>query len=98
MGPQLDLLEEVRATTEQTIAHYQNLMAKNYNTKVKPYHFQVGDLVLRKVTTVTRDPAQGKLGSNWEGLIRSSTTIEKGLTTLRPSMGKNSITHGIPST
>ena len=26
-----------------------------------------GDLVLRKVTTATRDPAQGKLGPNWKG-------------------------------
>ena len=42
-------------------------MAKYYNTKVKPCHFQVGDLVLRKVTTVIRDPAYGKLGPNYEG-------------------------------
>ena len=26
-----------------------------------------GDLVLRKVTTATRDPARAKLGPNWKG-------------------------------
>lgn len=41
-------------------------MAKSYNMKVKPRHFEVGDLVLRKVTIATKDPTQGKLGSNWE--------------------------------
>ena len=33
---QLNLLDEVRATMEQRIARYQDLMAKHYNTKVKP--------------------------------------------------------------
>ena len=36
---QLDLLDEVRATLEQMMARYQDLMAKHYNTKVKPRHF-----------------------------------------------------------
>ena len=69
---QLDLLDEVRATAEQRIAHYQDLMAKHYNTKVKT-HFQVEDLVLRKVTIATKDPMLGKLGS--------LTAIERGPTT-----------------
>ena len=64
MRLQLDLLDEVRMTTGQRIACYQDLMAKYYNIKVKPQLFQVGDLVLRKVTTATKDPMQGKLGLN----------------------------------
>ena len=32
--------------------------------------FNIGDLVLRKVTLATKDPAQGKLGPTWEGLYR----------------------------
>ena len=40
------------------MAHYQDLMAKHYNARVRPCHFQVGDLVLRKVTTVTKEPIQ----------------------------------------
>jgi len=64
MWLQLDLLDEVRIMAEQRITHYYHLMAKHYNTKVKPQHFQVEDLVLRKVTTVTKDLTHGKLGSN----------------------------------
>ena len=36
---QLDRLDEVRAMTEQQIVHYQDLMAKCYNTKLKLRHF-----------------------------------------------------------
>ena len=53
-------------------------MAKHYNTKVKPRHFQVMDLVLRKVTLATKDPVQGKLGPNWEGLYRIVDCHRKG--------------------
>ena len=31
-------------------------MAKHYDTKVRRRHFEVGDLVLRKVTIATNDP------------------------------------------
>ena len=67
---QLDLLDEVRATTEQRLAQYQNLIAKHYNSKVKHKDFQVGDLVLRKVTGATKNTSQGKVGPNWEGPYR----------------------------
>ena len=63
----LDLLDEVRAMAKQRMACYQDLMAKHYNIKVKPRHFSVGDLVLRKLMTSTKDAIQGKLGPNWEG-------------------------------
>ena len=46
------------------ITRYQDLMVKHYNIKVKPCHFKVRDLVLRKVTTATRNLAYGKLGPN----------------------------------
>ena len=61
---QLDLVDKVRATAKQRLARYQNLMAKHYNSKVRHKDFQVGDLVLRKVTDAIRDPFQGKLGPN----------------------------------
>ena len=57
MCPQLDLVDEVRAEAEQRLARYQDLMAKNYNSKVRHKDFNVGDLVLRKVTSTTRDPS-----------------------------------------
>jgi hypothetical protein len=49
---------------------YQEKMAQHYNLKVKPRQFSIGDLVLRKVTLATKDPSQGKLGPNWEGLYK----------------------------
>jgi hypothetical protein len=49
---------------------YQEKMTRHHNTKVKGKRFEVGDLVLRKVTLATRDPTQGKFGPNWEGPYR----------------------------
>ena len=64
---QLDLVDEVRTTAEQRLAWYWDLMAKHYNSRVKRRDFQVGDLILRKVTGTMRDPSQENLGPNWEG-------------------------------
>ena len=66
----MDLLDEVRATAEQRLAWYQELMVKHYNSRVKHWDFKVGNLVLRKVIGATRDPTQGKLDPNWEGPYR----------------------------
>lgn len=46
------------------MTQYQDLIAKHYNAKVKLRHFCIEDLVLRKVTTATKDPTQGKLRPN----------------------------------
>lgn len=62
----LNLLDEVQAIVEQQMARYQDLMARHYNTKVRPQHFSFRDLVLRNVTGDTKDATQGKLGPNWE--------------------------------
>ena len=55
MHLQLDLVDEVRATIEQRLAWYQNLMAKHFNSKVRYRDFQVRDLILRKVMGSTKD-------------------------------------------
>jgi len=39
------------------MAKYQQKMAKYYNQKVKLKRFGIGDLVLRRVTLATKDPA-----------------------------------------
>ena len=49
---------------------YQQKMADYYNKRVKLRRLDIGDLVLRKVTSATRDSAQGKLGPTWEGPYR----------------------------
>ena len=77
MRLQLDLVDEVRATAEQRMVHYQNLMVKHYNSNVRHRDFQVSDLVLRKVMGATRDPSQGKLDPNWEGPYRTASWQRK---------------------
>jgi len=57
------------------MAKYQQKMAEYYNQRVKLKRFNIGDLVLRKVTPVMKDLAQGKLGPTWEGPYKSSTTL-----------------------
>ncbi|XP_075640454.1 uncharacterized protein LOC142612222 [Castanea sativa] len=66
----LDCLDEVRDQASQRMAKYQQKMAEYYNQKVKLKIFDIGDLVLRRVTLVTKDPTQGKLGPTWEGPYR----------------------------
>ena len=56
MRLQLDLVDELRTVAEQRLAQYQDRMAQYYNSRVRHRDFQVGDLVLRKVMGVVRDP------------------------------------------
>ena len=63
----LDLIDEVRIDAEHRTAKYKNLMARQYDAMVKPRHFNIGDLVLKKVSLATNDPTHGKFGPNWEG-------------------------------
>ena len=63
----LDLINEVRMDEKQWIARYKNLMARQYNAMIKPRHFNIGDLVLKRVSLATKNPTHGKLGPNWEG-------------------------------
>ena len=58
----LDLIDEVRMDAEQRTARYKSLMTRQYNAMVKPRRFNIGDLVLKRVTLTTRNPAHGKLG------------------------------------
>ena len=66
----LDLIDEVRTDAEHKTARYKNLMARQYDAMVKSRRFNIGDLVLRKVSLAVKNPAHGKLGLNWEGLYR----------------------------
>ena len=66
----LDLIDEVRMDAEQRTARYKSLMARKYDAMVKPRRFNIGDLVLKRVSLATRNPTHGKLGPNWEGPYR----------------------------
>ena len=60
----LNLIDEVRADAEHRVAKYKNLMTRQYDAMVKPRRFNIGDLVLRKVSLATKNPTHGKLGPN----------------------------------
>ena len=58
----LDLIDEVRMDAEQRTARYKNLMARQYDAMVKPRRFNIGDLILKKVTLATRNQPMGNWG------------------------------------
>ena len=60
----LDLIDEVRMETKQRTTRYKNLMARQYDAVVKPIRFNIGDLVLKRISLVTKNPANGKLRPN----------------------------------
>ena len=74
----LDLLDEARDQAEAKTIAYQQKMAHYHDWRVKHKEFKVGDLVLRKVILATKDPAQGKLGSTWEGPHRVIKFYKRG--------------------
>ena len=63
----LDLMDEVRMDAEQRVAHNKNLMSKHPDALVKPRQFSIEDLILKKVSLATKNPAHEKLGPNWRG-------------------------------
>ena len=60
----LDLIDEVMMDAEQRTARYKNLMARQYDAMVKPGCFNIGDLILKRISLATKNPAHGKLGPN----------------------------------
>ena len=52
------------------MARYKNLTGTQYDAIVKPRRLNIGDLVLKRVSLEIKNPAHGKLGSNWEGPYR----------------------------
>ena len=66
----LDCLDEVRDEASSRMTKYQRKMAEYYNKRVKLRQLNIRDLILRKVTTATKDLIQGKLGPIWEGPYR----------------------------
>lgn len=62
----LDCLDKTRDNAFRRMARYQQKMSGYYNQRVKLRRFNIGDIVLRKVTLATKNPAHGKLGPTWE--------------------------------
>ena len=60
----LDLIDEVRMNVKQRTARYKNLMPRQYDEMVKPRRFNIGDVVLKRVSLATRNLAYRKVGPN----------------------------------
>ena len=66
----LDLIEERKEKVMVQLAYYQHKLKQGYDANVKLRPLAPRDLVLRKVLGITKNPAWGKLGPNWEGSYR----------------------------
>ena len=60
---QLNLLDEKRLRAADYVRAYQKKMARAFKKQVKPRPLQIGDLVLRVIRGLIRDP-QGKFRPN----------------------------------
>ena len=63
----LDCLDETRVEASKKMAKYQQKMIEYYNKRVKLRRLNIGDLVLHRITSATKDSAQGKLRPTWIG-------------------------------
>ena len=60
----LDLIKEWRENATVQLAYYQHKLKQSYDTNVKLRSLSPGDLVLRKVLGITKNPALRKLRPN----------------------------------
>ena len=52
------------------LTYHQHKLKQGYDAKVKLRPLEPGDLLLRKVLGIAKNPTWEKLGPNWEGLYR----------------------------
>jgi len=60
------MIDEKRAKTLYHRQSYHKRVAKSFNRKVRPRHFEINDIVLRKVIPIILDPCR-KFTPNYEG-------------------------------
>ena len=60
------------------LAYYQHKLKQGYDTNVKLRPLVPGDLLLRKVLGIAKNPAWGKLRPNWEGPYRITSVASIG--------------------
>ena len=79
LGGSLDLVEERRERATIHLAYYHQKLKCGYDANVKLRPLVAGDLVLRKVVGVAKNPSWGKLGLNWEGPFRITSVVGIGV-------------------
>jgi len=75
----MDFIDERRDQVMIRVQNYQQAAARYYNSNIKIRRFEVGELVLRKVFSNTRELNAGKLGTNWEGPYRITEVVRDGV-------------------
>jgi len=71
----LDFIDKRKDQTMIRVQNYQQVAARFYNSNIKILRFSVGELVLRKVFSNTREINAEKLGTNLEGPYRISEVV-----------------------
>ncbi|XP_069150236.1 uncharacterized protein [Solanum lycopersicum] len=70
-------IEEKRLTSICFGQLYQQRMARAYNKKVRPWNFEVGQLVVKRILPL-KDEAKGKFVPNWQGPYVIKKVLSKG--------------------
>ncbi|XP_060212135.1 uncharacterized protein LOC132639724 [Lycium barbarum] len=84
---QLSVIDEKRLTAICFGQLYQQMMARTYNKKVRPRHFEVGQLVVKRILP-HQEEARGKLAPNWQGPYVIKQVLSKGDLQLSDIEGK----------
>ncbi|PHT77308.1 hypothetical protein T459_20830 [Capsicum annuum] len=84
---QLSLIDEKRLTSVCHGQLYQKRMAQAYKKKVRPRHFEVGQLVLRRILPHQIE-AKGKFSPNWQGPFIVKKVLPNGASYLTDIEGK----------
>ncbi|KAL1216068.1 hypothetical protein V5N11_012806 [Cardamine amara subsp. amara] len=61
------------------IQNYQQATARFYNSRLRQRRFSVGQLVLRKVFSNTKERNAGILGTRWEGPYQITEIVRPGI-------------------
>ncbi|XP_060200749.1 uncharacterized protein LOC132629021 [Lycium barbarum] len=84
---QLSLIDEKRLTAVCFGQLYRQRMARIYDKKVSPRHFEVGQLVMKRILP-HQEEARGKFAPNWQGPYVIKQVLSKGALQLSDIEGK----------
>ncbi|XP_028124414.1 uncharacterized protein LOC114321449 [Camellia sinensis] len=85
----LTLIEERRDCALACMGRYQQQLAKSYNQHVQLHRYTPRELVLKKVLPATKNPADGKLGPNWDSPYQVDSITRIGAYRLKDMTGRS---------
>ena len=95
---QLDLVDEVQAIAEQRLARYQNLMSKNYDSRVRHRDSRSATWYYERSWALLKTLPRGSSDQIGKDRIESHRGVGRARTTSRPWTEESSSIHGIQST